>query len=754
MARQALSSVVDQARIEASRTVPDAELLEQLLQNRDETAFAALVRRHRPMVLSACRQVLPGDADVEDAAQQTFLALWRNARSIRNRQSVGGWLFGVAHRLAVKELSLTLRRRQVERRAGRSRSKAADAPDMSWREACAILHEELNRLTDKHRLPLLLCYLDGKSRDEAAKQLGWSVNSLRGHLERGRTRLRARLARRGVTLSAGLLAAAAGTQAPAGPTLPTAAILHAVMEQTPHCANDFWKLAWATRGVRRLVLLGAMTFGVAAGGVRLATLSHEDPPAPPRPQVQAATEPPKIATGQVTVLGRVLDPDGKPVAGATLYTLRMRTGKIPFLAEEDLDTIAHRATGSDGRFRFDVPKEELGKDPGNDPWPIMAAADGYGLGWTATSASGEELIVRLVKDQPIVGRLLDSEGRPVPNANLHIQALFTDPDDRLDAFLNGWKVRWNDAWGHVQKRTLPPGQTVKISPTDRDGRFRITGAGADRLVILDVAAPGMVKATLYIVNRASFDPKPYNQAAANLRPSAMRGRGDTPMLYGSTFDFVAEPGKTISGVVRTADGQPVEGAHVGASTLGLGTGIVTATTTADGRFTLTGLAKRPSYQVGVTPEINSPFLGRSIMVPDTDGLQPVTTEVTLVARAVIVTGRVIDQATGNGVLSSLRFAPLPDNTMFKKPGYDSYKHNRAGTATDKDGKFNLKIIPGPGVLIVQANSGESLDGQYLNPYMLATFDAEDRKHVKVIEDGRNGYFAGADNSYESLVLQP
>src|SRR5207253_7552731 len=141
------------------------------------------------------------------------------------RRSVGGWLFGVAHRLAVKALGRAQRRRAVEGRAGKAREESAEGPDLSWREACAILHEELDRLPDKHRLPLLLCYLDGKSRDEAAKKLGWSVGAVKGHLERGRQRLGDRLARRGVTLSAGLLAAAAGSQATAGPGIPTAAIL-------------------------------------------------------------------------------------------------------------------------------------------------------------------------------------------------------------------------------------------------------------------------------------------------------------------------------------------------------------------------------------------------------------------------------------------------------------------------------------------------------------------------------------------------
>src|SRR5919197_319810 len=101
------------------------------------------------------------------------------------------------------------RRRAREGRAA-SPDAGAPPPDPSWREACAALHEELDRLPDHYRLPLLLCYLEGKSRDEAATELGWTVNRVRGHLERGRLRLRARLERRGVALSAGLLAAVAG----------------------------------------------------------------------------------------------------------------------------------------------------------------------------------------------------------------------------------------------------------------------------------------------------------------------------------------------------------------------------------------------------------------------------------------------------------------------------------------------------------------------------------------------------------------
>ncbi|MBI1914173.1 MAG: RNA polymerase sigma factor [Planctomycetes bacterium] len=209
MATASLHRLVRQLQHSAKATglgeLPDQDLLDRLLAG-DTSAFEALVWRHGGLVLSACRRVLTDEADAEDAFQATFLALLQGARSIRRRNEVGAWLCGVAHRVAVDALADALRRRQRERRAARTEAAPA-APDLSWREACAALHGELDRLPDKYRLPLVLCYLRGLSRDEAARQLGWTVQSLKGRLERGRLLLRDRLARRGITLSAGLLAA-------------------------------------------------------------------------------------------------------------------------------------------------------------------------------------------------------------------------------------------------------------------------------------------------------------------------------------------------------------------------------------------------------------------------------------------------------------------------------------------------------------------------------------------------------------------
>src|SRR5262249_34010422 len=150
----------------------------------------------------------------EDAFQATFIVLLQKAPSIRRRQALGGWLAGVAHRVALKALEVAARRQRIEQRP---RPAAEEGPDLSWREACAILHEELDRRPATCRRPLTLCSREGKRRDEAAQHLGVTPDVRRGRLERGRDRLRSRLVKRGVALSAGLLAAVANSVTAGGP---------------------------------------------------------------------------------------------------------------------------------------------------------------------------------------------------------------------------------------------------------------------------------------------------------------------------------------------------------------------------------------------------------------------------------------------------------------------------------------------------------------------------------------------------------
>jgi RNA polymerase sigma factor (sigma-70 family) len=186
----------------------DRALLDRFVTGRDESAFAALLARHGPMVLGVCRRVLHDAHEAEDAFQATFLVLARKAGMLRRPESLAAWLYGTARHLALKCHRRDARRRQRERdsRCTTPVSPPVDPLDeLAARELLLVLDEEMERLPEAYRLPLILCGLEGRSQEEAARLLGWTPGSIRGRLERGRARLHERLTRRGLALSGALL---------------------------------------------------------------------------------------------------------------------------------------------------------------------------------------------------------------------------------------------------------------------------------------------------------------------------------------------------------------------------------------------------------------------------------------------------------------------------------------------------------------------------------------------------------------------
>ncbi len=182
----------------------DGELLERFRASNGEAAelaFAALVERHGPMVLRVCQSVLFETHDAHDAFQATFLVLVRKAGSIRNRDSLASWLHGVAHRIAACASAATARRRRHERRAAARVTTFVDDGDRD--ELAPMLHEELDRLAEKYRAPIILCHLEGLTHEQTAQRLCWPVGTVRSRLARGREQLRGRLMRRGLALSVG-----------------------------------------------------------------------------------------------------------------------------------------------------------------------------------------------------------------------------------------------------------------------------------------------------------------------------------------------------------------------------------------------------------------------------------------------------------------------------------------------------------------------------------------------------------------------
>jgi RNA polymerase sigma factor (sigma-70 family) len=215
---QFIRGVVEDQRV---RQLSDHQLLRQFRDQQDEAAFATLLRRHGPMVLDVCYSVLGNEADAENAFQATFLTLVRKAPAIRKTASVGSWLHGVAYRTALKARVQSAIRLRQEAHAPARQVAAPD--DVTWREVRQVLHQELCGLAERYRVPLVLCYLEGKTQGAAAAQLGLATSTLKERLERGRSLLRARLVRRGLGPAAVLLATA-WPSATASASLPAALV--------------------------------------------------------------------------------------------------------------------------------------------------------------------------------------------------------------------------------------------------------------------------------------------------------------------------------------------------------------------------------------------------------------------------------------------------------------------------------------------------------------------------------------------------
>lgn len=203
-----VSSIVPKPRLlrpdESSNRLADAELLKRFFRHHEEPAFAELLSRHGPLVLGVCQRILGNTTDAEDAFQATFLVLVCKGSTLRQPEQLASWLYGVAHRTARKFKSKAALRTQRERQASKM-ATTCDLNDMTYQELRAILDEEISRLPRKYALPIVLCYLEGKTNAQAAAQLGWPEGSMSRRLARGRELLRSRLAKRGLALSAILM---------------------------------------------------------------------------------------------------------------------------------------------------------------------------------------------------------------------------------------------------------------------------------------------------------------------------------------------------------------------------------------------------------------------------------------------------------------------------------------------------------------------------------------------------------------------
>jgi RNA polymerase sigma factor (sigma-70 family) len=691
--------------------VTDRELLQRFATQADEAAFTELVRRHGAMVLRVCQRRLHHEQDAEDAFQATFLTLARKAATIRNQDSVGSWLHGVAVHLALQAKTAAARRQLFEKQT-LARSSRDPLAEISLREAQTVLDEEMARLPEKYRAPLVLCYLEGTTRDEAVQQLGWSLGTLKRRLEQGREMLRGRLARRGLTLSSalvtGLLAQNAGQGAIAASLVAStarAALLFATGKTAAAGAVSAGAVA-LLQGVTRvmfwtklkIVMVLFLAVGLCTAGAGL--LTHQ---AAARQTVARQAEALAAATAQPAgketdkslptasknqagdqdlVSGQVVDADGKPVAGAQVY---LWTNAV----KKRADLKVGATTEADGRFRVAVPAKEKGGT-------LFAQAKGYGPDWVPLSklAKGREATLRLVKDDvPIDGRVLDLEGKPIAGVKVQVALLEKPTGGDLTPWIEELKRRMANkpstqlATEHVREPIWDGPASVT---TGADGRFQLGGFGRERIVHLWLRGPTIENVNMRVLTRRG----PLDGLAAASNRS----------IFGSSFNYLAGPSRSIVGTVRDRrTGKPLAGIRVSCM---LG-GNSQATTDAEGRYRLDGVGKREQYAVSAASPAGKPYFYFSKWnIGDTPGFEPITVDFEL-QPGILIKGRLTDKATGKPVQGMVSYFATADNPHVK----DFTTANQPVLSTPlgrtaPDGSFTTLGIPGSGVLCVRADEAD------------------------------------------------
>ena len=691
----------------------DPDLLERFAEGRDEAAFEALVDRHGPMVLAACRAILRDPDGAEDAFQATFLTLARRAGSIRDGEALAGWLHRVARRVAVRSLAESRSRREHEREAGASR--LARRPSLD--DPSAALHEEIDRLPDRYRLPVVLCHLEGLTHAEAALRLRRGERTLRRHLAEALPRLRDRLVGRGVALSAAGLASLLASEAKA--SVPAAwAALAARVAGTGRASAGVAALAGsalrASGGIK--LSLASAAAGLLASAAWLAapilagpgqTGAPDGPAMAPKPQPKAEAPPVAArAEGTWTYSGRVVDPDGRPFAGARLG---LTTGTDPAKPIAGPRAIS----GADGRFRFTLDQKGWGVASGVvNLLFVTAQADGFGVGLSEgdEADADRDLIVRLRRDDvPIAWRVLDLEGRPVAGAKVRVLDLWSGDSADLGPWIESAKLG-NDSWPGRQ-RTLatrfdldPRDPMIPAVVTEPDGRFRLLGIGRERLVTIQVEGPTIRLDQFQAMTRVT---SPFRT------PEPPGGSGSAPQnIQGANFDLILTPSRPVEGIVRDQDtGRPIAGAVLAEMRVS-GENIsnrqmIRVTSDAQGHYRMEGLPKGAGNTLAIAPPPDQPYLPAYRTIGDSPGLNPEILDVPL-KRGIWARGKLRDEVTGKPISGDVYYHMATENRHFAEvPDFRALESGASQFTTSPapDGSYQLAVLPGPGLLSLRTAGG-------------------------------------------------
>ena len=685
----------------------DSELLARFVAARDGPAFEALVARHGPLVLSVCRGILRDTSDAEDAFQATFLILVKKSGSFRGHVALGPWLYRVAYRVAIRANAAAGRRRVCERRAGEMGATSSKFDQAVSDEQLKTLHEEIARLPEKIRRAIVLCDLQQIPQDRAARDLRLSQRTLQRRLSAGRERLKARLIRRGMAPDGGGMIAAMFVREARG-AVPAAwgeGIVRAALATVKHTTTAGLVSAAArelVQGVLKIMLLQKVAIasgtllaaGLVAWGASAAVISLR--PGSSVQQKAEAVVPQGIPqrtekAGKVTISGRVVGPDKEPVSGAKLYA----SVAHGFL-REPFPAAVQATTGPDGRFELSV----LRAKSGDDHALVAAMAPNCGVSWAEVSAERrtDDVTIQLVRDLPMIGEIIDLQGKPVAGATLRVLEINAGPGEYLGFWLKSTDLKEADKALFEKQDIVRDGIDVSgialTVKTDAEGRFKLAGVGHNRTIRARLDGPSIASQYLEVVTL------PGVPVAGKHQPKP----GSTT-YYGSYFRYVAAPTKPVVGVVRDKETRkPLAGVTVESNKLAgdsvPGRNIVQTKTDAEGRYRLTGLPKGEGNMIRLVPGDDQPYVSVHALVPNSPGLEPVTVDFEL-KRGIWIEGKVTEKVTGKPVAAYVDYFALDNNPHVRDhPGFDGTIPPTWGIATKEDGSYRVVGLPGPGMIAV------------------------------------------------------
>ncbi len=573
----------------------------------------------------------------------------------------------MASRLARTSRRCAARRRKHEARAGEPTPSAHDS--VSWGEVQALFERELARLPDRYRIPFVLCVLEEEPRADVARRLGIKEGTISSRLAEAKRRLQERLLARGVSL-----AVVVGLLSLSGKALSADLVACAVRVGTtgpvPPSVSALIQGGLMTRNKLLFVLAAFICTGMLLTGAAGAL--------PRQTQKKSTSRPAAVNAQQLSVRGRLVDADGKPVANVPVRLWSRTQDKIPGPVAK---------TDGEGKFRLQADPRKAG-----DETLVVLSPPDRPAQWLPLRRFTREQTLKLPADDvPFTGRIANLENQPLSGMTVEVVRVGNVADGDLTAWIEkNAEMRKRNYWlNETGLSTIPGvlGLGKAKATSDAAGKFRLTGFGRDRILWVRVSGPLFATKVFWVVSRPGGP-----------RAGYISTRDFNHGVYPPEVSVLLEPSRPLFGTVRDAKtGKPIAGVKVEE----LSSYVPASVTDEQGRYRLEGVAKRWGYTLTFSPGQGLPYFERRAQVKDTTGLAQLETNVTLY-RGVAFTGRVLDKATGKPIANAwVHYTPHDDN-----PGAKLLRNPGSRGRTGADGTFRLTVWPGKGVLMVTADPNQ------------------------------------------------